>query len=94
MKAAICFEFTENQRVKSYKHRYGVFNAALELSDSSRITVKVGGGAADVTAEVLEEFYELTDAVYVHGPQVPAYIHSKSNMSVGGSKGSICGNTL
>lgn len=49
-------------------------------------------GAADVTAEVLEEFLELTDAVYVHGPQVPGlYPYSKKrNMSVGGSKGSIC----
>ena len=72
-----------------------LFHATVEaVCSSSRITVKVGGGAADVPAEVLEEFLELTDAVYVHGPQVPGlYPYSKErNMGVGGSKGSICGN--
>ena len=42
----------------------------------------------------MDKFLELTDAAYVHGPQVPGiYPYSKErNMSVGGSKGSICGN--
>lgn len=68
--------------------------AAQVISNSSRITVKVGGGAAHVSEHVLEQFLEMTDAVYVHGPQVPGlYPYSKPrNMSVGGSKGSICGN--
>ena len=72
-----------------------LFCAAAEvICNSLRITVKAGGGAADVPAEVLEEFLELADAVYVQGPQVPGvYPYSKKrNMGVGGSKGSICGN--
>lgn len=72
-----------------------LYNAAVEaICNSSRITVKTGGGAANVSAEVLEEFLDLSDAVYVQGPQVPGlYPYSKKrNMSVGGSKGSICGN--
>ncbi len=96
MKSCNLLEFTEkSEESKVISTDMSVFNAALEaILDSSRITVKVGGGAADVTAEVLEEFLELTDAVYVHGPQVPGlYPYSKKrNMSVGGSKGSICGN--
>lgn len=69
-------------------------SAVKEICNSSRITVKIGGGAANVSAEVLDEFLELSDAVYVHGPQVPGvYPYSKKrNMSVGGSKGSISGN--
>lgn len=73
----------------------GLFKNVVEaLCNSSRITVKAGGGAANVSAQVLGEFLELTDAVYVHGPQVPGlYPYSKErNMGVGGSKGSICGN--
>ena len=72
-----------------------LFDAAAEaIRSASRITVKTGGGAAGLTAVVLEEFLELSDAVYVHGPQVPGlYPASKSrNMTVGGSKGSISGN--
>lgn len=68
--------------------------AAGEISHASRVTVKVGGGAKKVPAEVIEEFLEVSNAVYVHGPQVPGlYPYSKErNMGVGGSKGSICGN--
>lgn len=72
-----------------------LFDAAVEaICSASRITVKAGGGAAGISPAVLEEFLELTDAVYVHGPQVPGlYPYSRPrNMSVGGSKGSICGN--
>lgn len=72
-----------------------LYNAAVEaICSSSRITVKTGGGAVNVSAEVLDKFLNLTDAVYVHGPQVPGlYPYSKErNMTVGGSKGSICGN--
>lgn len=89
-------EFTEKSvESKVVSTDLNLFNAALKvICNSSRITVKVGGGAANVSAEVLEEFLDLTDAVYVHGPQVPGlYPYSKErNMSVGGSKGSICGN--
>lgn len=68
--------------------------AARAIAEAERVTVKVGGGAKQVSGEVLHQFLELSDAVYVHGPQVPGlYPYSKErNMGVGGSKGSICGN--
>jgi len=68
--------------------------AVEEISKASRITVKVGGGTRNMDPAVLEEFLERTDAVYVHGPQVPGlYPYAKKrNMTIGGSKGSICGN--
>ena len=72
-----------------------LYQAAVEaICSSSRITVKAGGGASNIPAEVWEEFLELADAVYMQGPQVPGlYPASRErNMSVGGSKGSICGN--
>ena len=68
--------------------------AVRAICSASRVTLKTGGGAARVSAEVLGEFLELADAMYVHGPKVPGlYPYSKPrNMGVGGSKGSICGN--
>ncbi len=72
-----------------------LYQSAVDIiCSASRITVKAGGGAANVSLEVLDEFLELSDAVYVHGPQIPGlYPYSKPrNMSVGGSKGSISGN--
>lgn len=89
-------EFTERStESKIVSIDTDLYNAAVEaICSSSRITVKTGGGAVNVSAEVLDEFLNLTDAVYVHGPQVPGlYPYSKErNMTVGGSKGSICGN--
>lgn len=68
--------------------------AAKAIAQAARVTVKAGGGAKRVPDKVIEEFLEASDAVYVHGPQVPGlYPYSKErNMGVGGSKGSICGN--
>ena len=68
--------------------------AAEAIRKASRVTLKIGGGAAKVPASVIDEFVELSDAAYVHGPQVPGvYPYSKPrNMGVGGSKGSISGN--
>lgn len=68
--------------------------AARAILNARRVTVKVGGGAKHVSAEVIDRFLKLSDAVYVHGPQVPGlYPYSlERNMGVGGSKGSICGN--
>jgi 3D-(3,5/4)-trihydroxycyclohexane-1,2-dione acylhydrolase (decyclizing) len=71
------------------------FDEAVSLiRSSSRITVKTGGGAAGISPEVLDRFLSLTDAVYVHGPQVPGLYPASGprNMTVGGSKGSISGN--
>ena len=96
MKDCNLLEFPQrSQESKIISTDLNLFNDALEsICNSTRITVKTGGGAANVSPEVLEEFLDLIDAAYVHGPQVPGlYPYSKlRNMGVGGSKGSICGN--
>lgn len=89
-------EFVERSSVsKVISVDEGAFTDAVEaIRNAKRITVKAGGGAREVSADVLDEFLNLSDAVYVQGPQVPGvYPYSKErNMSVGGSKGSISGN--
>ena len=96
MKDCNLLEFPQrSQESKIISTDLNLFNDALEsICNSTRITVKTGGGAANVSPEVLEEFLDLIDPAYVHGPQVPGlYPYSKlRNMGVGGSKGSICGN--
>jgi 3D-(3,5/4)-trihydroxycyclohexane-1,2-dione acylhydrolase (decyclizing) len=67
--------------------------AAEALARAQRVVVKVGGGARAAGPELLA-FLELADAVAVHSPRVSGlvpYAHPR-NMTVGGSKGSICGN--
>ena len=67
--------------------------AADLLLAAERVVVKIGGGACDAGPE-LAEFLELADAVLVHTPiaaGVIPYAHPR-NMTVGGSKGSLCGN--
>jgi len=67
--------------------------AVKALMAASRVVVKVGGGARNAGKE-LSEFIELTDAVTVTSPLVSGvipYAHPR-NMTVGGSKGSLCGN--
>ena len=67
--------------------------AAAAIAAAERVVVKVGGGARGAGAE-LAELLELADAVAVTSPLVSGvlpYDHPR-NMTVGGSKGSICGN--
>jgi 3D-(3,5/4)-trihydroxycyclohexane-1,2-dione acylhydrolase (decyclizing) len=67
--------------------------AAEALARAERVVVKVGGGAREAGPELLE-FLDLADAVAVHSPRVSGlvpYGHAR-NMTVGGSKGSLCGN--
>lgn len=67
--------------------------AADALLAARRVVVKVGGGARGARAELLE-LLERAGAVAVHTPLasgVVPYSHPR-NMTVGGSKGSICGN--
>ena len=96
MKGCNLLEFIEKSKeTKTVSVDPDIYKEAADtICNSSRITVKVGGGATNISTEVLDEFLELSDAVYVHGPQVPGlYPYSKPrNMSVGGSKGSISGN--
>jgi 3D-(3,5/4)-trihydroxycyclohexane-1,2-dione acylhydrolase (decyclizing) len=67
--------------------------AAEAIRQAKRVVVKVGGGARAAGAELVE-FLDLADAVAVTSPLVSGvipYCHPR-NMSVGGSKGSLCGN--
>jgi len=72
----------------------GAYERAADLMRSAeRVVVKVGGGARDAGPELLE-FLELVDGVAVVSPLLSGiipYSHPR-NMTVGGSKGSICGN--
>ncbi len=60
---------------------------------AERVVVKVGGGARQAGAELVA-FLDLVDGVAVTSPLVSGvipYAHPR-NMTVGGSKGSLCGN--
>lgn len=68
--------------------------AAELIGRYEKITVKIGGGARRISPESLREFLQKSGAAFVHGPNVPGvlpYDHPR-NMTVGGSKGSLCGN--
>mgnify|MGYP000863303998 FL=1 len=72
----------------------GRYDEAVEiLRTADRVVVKIGGGARHAGREV-QELLELTDGVAVTSPLVSGvipYAHPR-NMTVGGSKGSLCGN--
>ncbi|MCU0270307.1 MAG: thiamine pyrophosphate-dependent enzyme [Acidimicrobiales bacterium] len=66
---------------------------ARRLLAAERVVVKVGGGARDCGRQ-LDRLLELVDGVAVTSPLVSGvlpYGHPR-NMTVGGSKGSLCGN--
>jgi 3D-(3,5/4)-trihydroxycyclohexane-1,2-dione acylhydrolase (decyclizing) len=68
-------------------------DAVRAIQQAERVVVKVGGGARGAGAE-LERLLELADGVAVLSPLVSGvlpYAHAR-NMTVGGSKGSLCGN--
>ena len=72
----------------------GAYERAVELILSAdRVVVRVGGGARQAGAELVE-FLELADAVAVLAPIATGAIPyaNPRNMTVGGSKGSISGN--
>jgi 3D-(3,5/4)-trihydroxycyclohexane-1,2-dione acylhydrolase (decyclizing) len=67
--------------------------AAEAIRGAKRVVVKVGGGAR-MAGKELVQFLDLADAVAVLSPLVSGvipYQHPR-NMTVGGSKGSLCGN--
>lgn len=67
--------------------------AADAIRKAGRVVVKVGGGARNAGPELLA-FLDLADGVAVTSPLVSGVIpfdHPR-NMTVGGSKGSLCGN--
>lgn len=63
------------------------------IKNSKKITIKIGGGSSKVGQEIQELAY-LIDAVIVTGPNVSGVVPYKHerNMTVGGSKGTPCGN--
>lgn len=67
--------------------------AAEVLLAGDRVVVKVGGGARDC-ADLLPELLDLVGGVAVTSPLVSGVIPygDPRNMTVGGSKGSLCGN--
>jgi len=72
----------------------GAYQKAAEaIQAAERVVVKVGGGARSARRQLLE-FLELADAAAVLSPLVSGVIpyDSPRNMTVGGSKGSLCGN--
>lgn len=70
-------------------------DAASAISEARRVVIRAGGGCRDAGKE-LRELAELADAVVVTSPLVSGVIPYSypRNMTVGGSKGSICGNRV
>ncbi len=71
----------------------GYERAADALLDAQRIVVRVGGGGRTAGPEITE-FLDLVDGVAITSPIVSGvipYDHPR-NMTVAGSKGSVCGN--
>ena len=71
----------------------GYLEAAKALKKAKKVVVRVGGGAR-TAGEELMRFLELADGVAITSPLVSGVIpyDCERNMTVGGSKGSICGN--
>jgi 3D-(3,5/4)-trihydroxycyclohexane-1,2-dione acylhydrolase (decyclizing) len=71
----------------------GYQEAVKGLAKASRVVVKVGGGARSAGTEI-EEFLRLVDGMAVLSPLVSGVIpyENPRNMTVGGSKGTLCGN--
>jgi len=71
----------------------GYAGAAAAIRASSRIVVRVGGGALGARAEIAE-LLDLIDGVAVVSPVALGALphHHPRNMTVGGSKGSLSGN--
>ena len=70
------------------------FAPAVKLvRDAKAITIKIGGGAEECGLEI-EELADLIDAVIVSGAKMSGVVPFQRSrfMSVGGSKGTICGN--
>jgi 3D-(3,5/4)-trihydroxycyclohexane-1,2-dione acylhydrolase (decyclizing) len=67
--------------------------AAEELAGAKRVVVRVGGGGRLAGTEIAQ-FLELVDGVAVTSPLASGVLpyHHPRNLTVGGSKGSLCGN--
>jgi len=72
-----------------------IFEKAIQMiAKYDKITVKIGNGARNVGQNIMSDFLEYIDGVFVHGPVIPGVLpgNHPRNMTVGGSKGSISGN--
>lgn len=97
---AVLHNFNLLQLPTAYQHTpcecsdASVFRKAIDaVSQAQRITIKIGNGAQGCGKEILE-LAETLDAAIVSGPSstgIVPYSHPQY-MSVGGSKGSLCGN--
>jgi 3D-(3,5/4)-trihydroxycyclohexane-1,2-dione acylhydrolase (decyclizing) len=70
------------------------YEKALDwILSAKRVLVKIGGGARKAAAEIAD-CLQLTDGVAVWTPMASGVLpyNNPRNMSVGGSKGSLCGN--
>ncbi len=73
---------------------FGAYDQAADaVLKARRILVRLGGGARQAGHEILE-FLDLVDGVAISAPVVLGVIPNNNprNMTVGGSKGSLCGN--
>ena len=72
----------------------GLYKAAAEkIRAAQKVVVKVGGGCRGAEKEIID-FLDLVDGVAVLSPLVSGIVpfSHRRNMTVGGTKGSICGN--
>ena len=69
------------------------YQAAQAIHDARRVVVRIGGGAKHAGSQICR-LLDLADGVAVHSPLVSGVIpySNPRNMTVGGSKGSLCGN--
>lgn len=97
---AVLRNFNLMQLPSAYRHPASacaadeVFEKAADVvQNAERITIKLGNGARGCGKEIIE-LAEMLDAAIVSGPSstgIVPYSHPRY-MSVGGSKGSLCGN--
>jgi len=72
----------------------GAYAQAVQaIRNAHKILIRIGGGAIRATSEV-QQLLDLIDAVAIQSPVALGTVpyHNPRNMTVGGSKGSLCGN--
>ncbi len=86
-------ELTEEHIAKPAAAEADYSGAADWLLSARKVVVRVGGGAKNAGREIAE-LLELVDGVAIVSPLASGVIpySSHRNMTVGGSKGSLCGN--
>jgi len=86
-------ELPEVQQISPGAAEGNYAQAAQWIQEAERVLIKVGGGGRDAGGEIIT-LLERASAVLVHTPIATGcipYSHPQ-NMTIGGSKGSLCGN--